>query len=143
GTGWILIVTNGCELRRDGRPLRAALLSHFIADAPHYYTGMIAISSKQSAQVLLVPVTVKHVIVRRSLLALPYIECLVHYEKTHFVGKIQQLRRWRIVAGSDRIAAHIGQYLQLALQSSVVNRRAQRPQVVMVADAVDLDVLSI
>src|SRR5215471_4665795 len=37
GTRRILVVTNVRELCRDGGPLRAPLLSNFVADAPHYY----------------------------------------------------------------------------------------------------------
>ena len=68
---------------------------------------MIAVAADLRAQVLLVPVGEEEVVIQFVLALKPAVEGLVHHDKTHFVGQFEQLRRGRIVAGADGVAAHV------------------------------------
>jgi hypothetical protein len=56
------------------------------------------------------------------LATLPTIERFIHHEKAHAVGKIEQLRRGRIVAGANGVDAHLFQNLELPLERTQVQR---------------------
>src|SRR6266566_4623922 len=72
------------------------------------------------------------------LAAPPGIESFIHDNQPHPVTKIEQLRRRWIVARANRIYSHFFQDFYLAFQSSGVDCSAERPQVVMIANAVEL-----
>src|SRR4051812_12234612 len=103
----------------------------------------MAIASNECTQVLFVPVRVEQVIVERRLLARPLIERLVHDEESHLVGQVQQLGRWRVVAGADGVASHFGEQLELPLQRADVDRGAKRAEIVVVAYPIQLDVFAV
>ena len=104
---------------------------------------MVAVPADERAQVLLVPVREDEVEVERRLLPHPDVEGLVHDQEAHPVGQLEQLRRGRIVARADGVAAHLPQHLQLALGRARVERRAERAEVVVVVDALELDALAV
>ena len=81
--------------------------------------------------------------VERRLLPLPDIERLVHHEKSHAVGQLEQLRRGRIVAHADRVAAHLAQDLELSLGGAAIERRAERAEVVVFVHALEVDALAV
>ena len=76
---------------------------------------------------------------RPALAAPPGVERLVHDQHAQAVGGLQQLGRGRVVAGADGVGAHLLQDLELALERARVHGRAQRAEVVVVADALDGD----
>ena len=131
------------QLRRNPRSGRRPLVGDFVADAPENDAGMIAVAAQLRAPVLLVPVVEEQMIIVRPLAALPAIKRLVHHQHAHPVAQIEQFRRGRIVAGADGVAAHLLQNLNLPLQRAGVDGRAERAQVVMVANAVESDALAV
>ena len=73
----------------------------------------------------------------------PAIKRLVHHNEAHLVAQIQQLRSRRIVARADGVDAGLAQNFQLPLQRADVDGRAERAEIVVVANAVQLDVLAV
>src|SRR5262249_38186827 len=96
---------------------------------------MIAIAADERAEVFLVPVWVKLLIIVPRFSTGPAIESFVHHDQSESVAEIEQLRRRWVVAGSDSIASHFFQDFDLPLQSTGVDGRAKRPEIVMIADA--------
>ena len=78
-----------------------------------------------------------------GLLLAPHVKGLVHHDEAHAVAQVEQLGGGRVVRTADAVAAHLLQYLQLALDGTGVDRRAQAAQVVVHAHAVYLDVLPV
>src|SRR5215469_4907936 len=102
------------------------LFVDLIADAPHDYARMISITADQRAQILVVPVREKEMIVTWPLGLRPAIEGFSHHYESHAVTQIQKLRRRWIVARANRVATQAAQQLKLALCRSRVERHSQR-----------------
>ena len=47
------------------------------------------------------------------------------------------------MAGADGVAAHVGEHFELPLQGAVVERRAERAEIVVIADAVEFEMLAV
>src|ERR1700722_15010047 len=47
------------------------------------------------------------------------------------------------MTGADGVASHVREHLQLPLQRAVIQRRAQRPQIMMIANTIEQHVLAI
>ena len=73
----------------------------------------------------------------------PAIEGLVHNHKTHTVAQIQELGCRRIMAGANRIDAKLAQNFQLALKRAKIQGSPQCAKIVMVADAIEFDMLAV
>ncbi len=67
---------------------------------------MVAIATNLRAPIDLMPIGKSPVIVVWSLLPKPHIKPLVHNDKSHPIGEIEQLRSRGIVARPNRIHAH-------------------------------------
>ena len=104
---------------------------------------MIAVAAEFRAPVLFVPVVEQQVIIVLRLAAFPAVERFVHHHHAQAVAQIEQFRRGRIVAGADGVAAHFLQDLNLPLQRAGVDGRAERAEVVMVANAVERHALAV
>ena len=104
---------------------------------------MVAVAADERAHVLLVPVGEEQVVIVRRFCPDPAIESLIHHDEAHSVAKVQQLRRGRIVAGADGVAAHLLQHFELTFQGAGVDGGAERAEVVMIADAVELNALAV
>ena len=131
------------ELPAQFPAVGVVLLIDLVADAPQNHARMIAVTADKGAQVLLVPVGEKEMIISRPLRFRPAIERLRHHDKSHPVAQFQQLGRRRIVAGANRVAAHRLQQLKLARARAQVESHAQRTKIVVQAHAVDLHSLTI
>ena len=81
--------------------------------------------------------------IQRRLLPDPHVKRLVHDHQAHFIGQLHQLRRRGIVTGANGIAAHLLEHFELPLQGAEIQCRTQRPQIMMIAHAVDGDVLAV
>ena len=86
--------------------------------------------------ILFVPVIEKKMVIIWRLATPPAIEHLVHHKGTPFVSQFEQFRRRRIVARANGVAAHVLQNFKLPLQRAIIKSRAQRAQIVMIANAV-------
>src|SRR6202021_2260861 len=74
----------------------------------------------------------------------PFVQPLVPKQKTQLGPEIEQLRRGRIMAGPNRVAAHRLQDLQLALIASAQSDRAETAEIIVViANSLDFQALSI
>ena len=123
-----------------GGAVGAALLRDLVADAVHDDAGMIAVAVDHVADIALRPLVEIFAVAVGHLGPAPHVERLIHDHEAHAVAVFQKLGRGRIVAGADGV--HTGGFhdLQLALGGAAVDGRSQRAEVVMVADALDLDV---
>ena len=120
------------------------LLANFVADRPEHDRWMVAIAVNHRYQVALRPIVKKATVAvlcfsdprTTAIGLLPFVERFIHHDEAHFIGQFQQFGRRRIVRSSNRIAAHLLEQFQLPLQGPVIYRRAERSQIVMVANAV-------
>ena len=71
---------------------------------------------------------------------LPHVEGFVHHQQAQPVAELEQFRRGRIVAGADGVDAQPFHDLELPFGGAAVDGRAQRAQVVVHADALQLEV---
>ena len=85
---------------------------------------MIAVATNHVRQIALMPLRKVEVIVEFRLLLPPHVERLVHHDEPHAIGKVEKLRRGRIVRRPDGIHAHSAHDLELALERAVIDRRA-------------------
>src|SRR6266702_2445475 len=74
---------------------------------------------------------------------LPFVEGLVHHQKPHAVAEVQEFRRMGIVAGANGIAAHLAQNLQPPLPNPFGHGSANTTSIVVKANAIQLDALSV
>ena len=131
-------------LQRQGIGLcRRPLLEHLVADGPHQDRGVVTVAQDQVRQVALVPLVEEAGIVVLRLLAPPHVEALVHHDQSHRVAHVQQLRGRRIVRRADRVHTHRLEFRELTMQGILIEGSAQAAEVVMLADAVQLEVLAI
>ncbi len=73
----------------------------------------------------------------------PGVEGFIEDHEAHLVGEFEKFRCRRVVAGTDGIASHVAEHLQLPLQGADVDGGAQRAEVVMIADAIELEMLAV
>jgi hypothetical protein len=132
----VFLVGDARQLRGNFQSRRRVLFADFIADAPEDDAGMIAVAAKFRAPVFFMPVVPQQVIIVPLLAVFPAVERFVHHHHAQAVAQIEQLRRGRIVAGADGVAAHGLQDFNLPFQRAGVDGRAERAEVVMVANAV-------
>ena len=104
---------------------------------------MVAVSPNERPHVLLVPVREDKVEVERGFLALPNVEALIHDEEAHAIGQVEQFGGGWIVRYPDGIRSHFAQDFELALCRALVERGAQRPEVMVLVDALDVHVLAV
>jgi len=129
--------------RSDFIALGTALRRHFVANAPHDHTRIITVMAQHIHHVPLRPFVEVTVIAVIAFGNIPFIERLYHHHKAHFVAKLHQFRSRHVVRCTDGIATHILQQRELAAESSHIDGSPQRPQVVMVADTLELTVLAV
>ena len=123
--------------------LRVVLLGNFVADAPQDDARMIAVAARHVARIVFRPVGEVLAVAVGHLRHAPHIEGLVHHQQAEPVAVFENLRRRRVVAGAQRIDAGGFEDLQLAFDSAPVDGRAQRAEVVVVADALQFQVAAV
>ena len=99
---------------------------------------MIAVPHHQIANLLLAVRLQRRLAPDAIRRAVPLVEGLVPHDKAHPVAQIEQLRGRGIMARADGVDAHVPHDLQLPLHGTGVERRPERPLVVVQADAVKL-----
>ncbi len=122
---------------------RTALGRHFIADAPHHDTGIVAILTQHVHHVTFCPFAEVAVIAVLAFGNVPLVERFQHHHKTHLIAKLHQLRRRHIMGSAHGIATHIFQQRKLTAQGSYIDRSPQRSEVVMIAYSLKLAMLAI
>ena len=116
----------------------------FVADAPEHDAGMIAIAADQHAGVFFRPVRQKAGCIR-------WPSCLAASSQTshpsprcpscHTVRAAPALAG--VVARANCIAAHILEHLDLPFKRAIVDCGAERAQIVVIADAVELGMFAV
>ena len=90
------------------------------------------------------PVVVElYVVIVVGLAVVPDVKRLDHHHHTHLITEFDEFGCGHIVAGADRITAHILQHLNLVTQCVLVDSGAERTEVVVVAHALELTRLSV
>ena len=74
---------------------------------------------------------------------LPLVEALVPHEDAHLVAEVQDARRGAVVARAERVHAHVAHDGELAAHRVLVERHAERAEVGMQVDAVELHALAV
>ena len=115
----------------DCKPCAQVRVVYLVADAPHYYAGMVSVASDPAGNVARVPFFEIVAVVVFCLGALPLVKTLAVDEHTGLVRQFQKLRRGRIMRGSDRVYAHFEHLFELPFQRGFVERRAETTQIVM------------
>ncbi len=112
-----------------------------VADGPGEHAGVQPVAAHEAAQVAF------HEWLQRFVAApagvVPLVEALVPHEDAHLVAEVQDLWRGRIVRGAQGVRPHVAHDLQLPARRILVERHAQRPQVRMQVDAVELHALTV
>src|SRR6266850_5046414 len=104
---------------------------------------MIAVATNLRAQVLLMPIIKDQVIVVLLLSPAPGVECFIHHHHAHSIAKIKHLGRRLIMAGAQRIDAHLFHDFELTFQGSNVDCRSQRAKIMVIANSVEPHVLAV
>ena len=99
---------------------------------------MIAALLHQVPNVLLPPVVEEEVVSVLDLRQLPRVERLGHHHDSEFVADLQLLLARHVVRGAKRIAAHFLEERHLPAKRVLVKRRAQGPEIVVEAHALEL-----
>src|SRR5208283_4090798 len=131
--GRILGVDDVAQVLGQFRPIP---LGDLVADAPHYYAGMVPLALDHRLQVLGVPLVEESAVVAASLALLPAVEGLDHHDEPHSIGQVEQFGRGRVVRGPQRVATHLLEDFELPLQRAKVQRRTERAEIMMVARAI-------
>ncbi len=112
-----------------------------VADGPGEHAGVQTVAAHEPAQVAF------HERLQRFVAAparvVPLVEALVPHEEAHLVAEVQNFGRGRIVRGAQGVHAHVGHDLQLPAHRVLVERHAERTQVRMQVDAVELHTLTV
>ena len=136
-TGRIFPVADVGEHLRHLCAVRTALGGHFVADAPHHDRGVVAVVPDHVHEVLFGPVGEEAVVPVPAFGNIPFVKGLNHQHQAHPVAEGDQFGGWHVVRRTDGVASHILEQFQLVPQGRFVHGRAQRPQVVVVAHALE------
>ena len=135
----VLPMTDILQPPGDLRPFVTALVGNLVADAPHHHRRMIAETPDRIDQIALGPFVEIEVITVLHLGGAPLVEGLHHHHQPHPVAQFDQLRSGDIMRRADGIGPHLLEDRQLPAQRTDVDRRAQRPEIVMQANTPELD----
>ena len=118
-----------------------------VAHAPHHHARIIAIAADKIPQVPFPPVEeIDRIVVLgliRSLPLEPAVPRFVHHHKAHRVAHGVKLRREGVVRRANRVASHLLQYLQTAVQHVRPDSRPRRRRVLMDAHALQYGRLAV
>ena len=98
---------------------------------------------KQVHKVFLRPFIEEQIITVLAFSHIPFVKTLRHDHHTHFVTSPYQFRSRHIVGSTDRITPHVFQDPYLATDSSIVDGRPQRTEIVVIANALKDSTLTI
>ena len=115
----------------DGRALWVALKRFLVGQRPAENAGMIPVAQNLALQLA------QHLRIRAD----PPV--LVQNEHAQLIARIQQLGRRRIVRRAVSIDAHLPQFFDAKVLEPIRQRRAHPRMILMVAHALNFDVLSV
>ena len=103
--------------------LGVTLVGHFVADAPHHHTRVVAIVLHHVHHVAFSPFVEETVIAVLALRHVPFVERLYHHHETHLVAQLHQFGGRHVVRSTDGIAAHVFQQSKLTAKGRFVDGR--------------------
>ena len=122
---------------------RLALGRDLVADAPHHDTRVVAVLMEHVHHVPFSPFIEKAVVAVGAFGYVPFVERLYHHHEAHLVTKAHKFRSRHVVGCADGIAAHILQKVELMPKGGNIDGGAERAEVMMVADALELAALTV
>ena len=114
-----------------------------VADAPAHHAGMIAVSAHPAGHIPRLPLREKACIVIGRLRAAPHIEGLHQKQNALLIRDLQQIRGRHVMGSTDGVDSHLLQDQDLALHRIVAVRTAERPQVMVLTDTVQLQMMPV
>ena len=132
----------GEHVLRVAYRMRRIPLPDLVRDGPQNHRRVAAVALRESDKVP------RHVLLERLVIApatvgVPLVERFVPNEDAHLVAKVEQFRRGRIVAGAERVRAHVLHDAQLPPRRRSVERHAEKSKVGMVVHALELHAPSV
>lgn len=124
------------KLARDGCAARQPLFVDFVADAPENDRGVVAVAADQIGEINPVPGRIIATVIIGDFSGGPAVERFVDDDEPCLIGKIEEFRVRRIVAGPQRVAADGLQKPEAAAQLGQGEGRSERPEIVVQTDAV-------
>lgn len=118
--------------------LIAPLLWDLVADAPHDDGGMVAVRLHECRDILVAPGLEEPCVAILTFRVDPHVEALRHDHHAEGVAHIHLHLRGEIVRGTDGVAAHLLQLLYLSDNSGFVHGSAERTEVMVEADTLEL-----
>lgn len=108
-----------------------------VADRPDEDRGMVAVAPHELAQVAR---DIRLEVLRLAAAGgpVPFVETFVPDENPHLVAEVEHFGRRAVVAGAQGVEAHVAQDFELAAHGRAVERHAQRPEIGVQIDAVEL-----
>ena len=73
----------------------------------------------------------------------PHVERFIHHDETHLVAEVEKLGCGRVMGCTYAIASHFFQKLELTLQGAGIDRGAETAEIVVVANAQNLQMLAV
>src|SRR5208337_2249989 len=128
------------------RAVASRLVADFVPSAPENYRRMVAIAADEILQVPLIPLIEVEAVAIAADLPLgdfPFIEGLVHYQKPQLVAEVEEFCRERVVAGADRVTAHLSQNLEPPFPDALGDSGTDAASFMMKAHAVEFDMLPV
>ena len=121
----------------------AALFANLVTYTPHHHTWIVAEVMKHVGHILLSPFVEIPVVSVFYFWHSPFVESLYHNHHTHFVRNTHVLRCRHVVRCTNGICTHILHDTNLAADGSFIYSTTQWPKVVMQANTLKLNKLSV
>ena len=131
----VLAVADRLQPRSRPVALGRRLRGHLVAHGPHHHRGVVAEMVHHVDQIAFGPLREIAVIAVPALGHLPLVEGFDHQHQPHLVAELHERLGRHVVRRTDGIAPHLAQHRKLVADGGTVDRRPQRAQVVMQANA--------
>ena len=152
--GGVFLVADGDQFLGHLVAVAVKLVGDLVADAPEDDAGMVAVSPQHGPQVGVVPLVEIEVIAERRLAAgvlgkvegpvpRPFVEGLIKYIHPHLIAQVVKLRRKRMMARADGVAAHLLETGDAICPHADGHGIAKRTRVLMQAHALEFGGLAV
>ena len=144
GNGVICIVPRIVPAHGSHQPLcdgdggKVIGVRDLISAGPHDNGGMVPVAADPGFHIPLTPVMEEDAVVILCLRLLPHIKSIGIDEDAHFISKFHESNGRRIVAGANGVYPQLFQFFNLPASGFFIKCRAQCPQIMMHAGAMDL-----
>ena len=130
------------EVLQSAAPFHAfllvSLLRNLIAYAPHDDGRMVAMMEQEVGDILLSPFIEEACVAVLALRILPHVKAFRHHHHAHGVADLHLHLGRHIVCGADSVASHVLHQPYLAYERGFVDSGAERSEVMVQANALQL-----